>query len=151
MRTSAVGIELIKKYEGLKLKAYKCPAGVWTIGYGHTRGVNPGDKITPAQAEEYLVEDLQDCEEDVMELVTVPINQNQFDALVSFVYNIGADIDTDHFAEGLGDSTLLLKLNGGDPEGAAREFPKWVYAGGKKLNGLIARRNAERNLFLGVN
>ena len=150
MRTSDVGIALIKKYEGLRLKAYKCPAGVWTIGYGHTRGVQPGDRITPEQAEEYLREDLKDCEQDVMDLVEVFINQNQFDALVSFVYNVGADIDTDHFAEGLGDSTLLIKLNGGDPEGAAREFPKWVYAGGKKLNGLIARREAERQLFLGV-
>lgn len=87
MKTSNVGIELIKKYEGCVLKAYKCPSGVWTIGYGHTNGVKSGMQITKTQALDYLKQDLSTFEKVVTDYVKVPLNQNQFDALVSFSFN----------------------------------------------------------------
>lgn len=136
-----VNKEIVKEFEGLKLEAYKCPAGVWTIGYGHTRGVIPGDAITEAEAEVFLAEDLEDSEDAVNAYVDVKLNQNQFDALVSFVYNLGA-----------GDfrsSTLLRKLNSGDYLGSANEFKRWNKSGGVVLNGLVRRRAAEANLFIG--
>ena len=146
-------VDLVKAFEGFYPKAYRCPAGVWTIGYGTTiypdgRGVKPRDTCTREQAETWLVFDLRDAVVDVLDLVKVPLNQNQFDALVSFVYNVGSDIDEDATPEGLGDSTLLRKLNTGDYGGAADEFLKWVNGGGKKLPGLVRRRKAERELFL---
>jgi lysozyme len=140
MNVSETGIELIKKFEGCALKAYKCPAGVWTIGYGHTLGVNEGQNITKTQAEEYLKQDLKQFETAVNNLVNVPLNKNQFDAIVSFCYNLGAG--------NLKKSTLLKLLNKGDYKGAAEQFDHWVYAGGKKLNGLVKRRAAEKKLFL---
>lgn len=140
MRT--VNYEIIKEFEGLRLEAYKCPADVWTIGYGHTRGVIPGDVITKKEAEAFLSEDVEDAESAVNEYVNVKLNQNQFDALVSFVYNLGAG----NFKS----STLLRKLNQGDYLGAANEFERWNKAGGKVLNGLVRRRKAESNLFIGV-
>ena len=140
MKTSNVGIDLIKSFEGCILKAYKCPAGVWTIGYGHTAGVEEGQKITQAQAEELLKEDLKRFETYIENLVTVKINQYQFDALVSFCYNIGPG--------NLKTSTLLKLLNKGDYEGAAEQFDRWVKAGDKKLAGLVKRRAAEKELFL---
>lgn len=133
------GIPIIKQYEGLKLEAYPCPAGIPTIGYGHTRGVKLGQKISAAQAEVFLDHDYEEAEDSVKRLITVPLNDNQLGALTSFVFNLG---------EGrLLSSTLRRKLNSGDYKGAAAEFDKWVYSGGKKLNGLIARRAAERKLF----
>ena len=140
MNVSETGIQLIKKFEGCVLKAYKCPAGIWTIGYGHTSGVKEGQAITREQAEELLIQDLRPFEIGVNNLVNVPLNQNQFDALVSFCYNLGTG--------NLKNSTLLKLLNKGDYNGAAEQFDRWVYAGGKKLNGLVKRRAEEKKLFL---
>lgn len=140
MKTSKNGINLIKKYEGCRLTAYKCPANVWTIGYGHTKGVKSGMKITQAQAEAYLKSDLATYEDAVNEYVKVPINQNQFDALVSFSFNCGTDA--------LKTSTLLNRLNKRDYSGAANEFLRWNKANGKVLNGLVKRRTEERSSFL---
>ncbi|MBO5739009.1 glycoside hydrolase family protein [bacterium] len=140
MNISETGIELIKKFEGCVLKAYKCPAGVWTIGYGHTSGVKEGQTITKAEAEDYLKQDLTTFETYVSNLVTVAINQNQFDALVSFCYNLGPG--------NLKSSTLLKLLNAKNYSEAAEQFDRWIYAGGKKLSGLVKRRAAEKALFL---
>ena len=141
MRISDDGIELIKEYEGLALKAYKCPAGIWTIGYGHTGpDVREGQVIDEITAEAYLRKDLETAEKCVNACVAVPITQGQFDALVSFAYNLGCGA--------LRRSTLLRCLNAGDDEGAANEFPKWTRANGKVLQGLVRRRQAEQELFL---
>lgn len=140
MKISTNGIELIKRFEGLRLTAYRCSAGVLTIGYGHTTGVKPGDKITGQQADAFLHEDVLVAEITVNTNVTTRLNQNQFDALVSFVFNLGMG----NFVK----STLLKKLNTADYAGAADEFPRWVYAGKTELPGLIRRRTADRDLFL---
>lgn len=140
MRTSQKGIDLIKKFEGCRLEAYKCPAGVWTIGYGHTKGVQNGQKITQAQAEEFLIEDLKVYEKAVESCVKVPLSQNQFDALVSFCYNCGSGA--------LKTSTLLRLLNEGKYSEAGEQFLRWNKAGGKVLVGLTRRREEERELFL---
>ncbi len=133
------GIEIIKHFEGLRLEAYLCPAGIPTIGWGHTQGVKLGQKIDKAQAEVFLDHDYQKAEEAVEFLITVPLTANQKGALTSFVFNLG---------EGkLMGSTLRRKLNQGDYKGAAEEFGKWVFSKGVKLNGLIARRAAEKALF----
>ncbi|MFG6076976.1 lysozyme [Erwinia sp. OPT-41] len=140
MKISNRGIELIKRFEGLQLTAYRCSAGVLTIGYGHTRGVKPGDTITGRQADAYLREDLQVAELVVNTNVRVKMTQGQFDALVSFVFNVGAG----NFVR----STLLKKMNAGDYAGAAEQFGRWINADGKPLAGLRRRRDAERELFL---
>jgi lysozyme len=140
MKISQVGINLIKSFEGCILHSYNDPVGILTIGYGHTgKDVIEGRKITQQQAEEILKRDLAKFEEGVSELVKVPLNQYQFDALVSFSYNVGLGA--------LGSSTLLKKLNKKDYRGAAIEFEKWVYAKGNKLKGLAVRRLAEKSLF----
>lgn len=139
-KTSQAGVNLIKSFEGCKLTAYQDSAGVWTIGYGHTSGVYSGMKITEAQAEQYLKGDLVTAENAVNGKVTYSIKQNQFDALVSFTYNVGSG--------NFGSSTLLKKLNQGDINGAANEFGKWIYAGGQVLDGLVKRRAAEKEMFL---
>lgn len=141
MEISQAGLELIKEFEGFRSNAYRDSVGVATIGYGHTKGVRMGDVITRAQGEAFLLGDTQHAQESVERLVTVPLTQNQYDALVSFTFNLGSG--------NLASSTLLKKLNDGDYQGAADEFPRWVHAGGKKLEGLVRRRNAERRLFLG--
>jgi lysozyme len=148
MRVSKVGVDLIKGFEGCSLKAYRCPGGVWSIGYGHTNGVYPGMTITQDLADKFLLDDIWNFEEEVNYLLKVPVTQNQFDALVSFAYNVGSDIDEDDIAEGLGDSTLLRKLNSEDFVGAAAEFPKWNKSKGRVLKGLIRRRQAEKEMFL---
>ncbi|WP_235912553.1 glycoside hydrolase family protein [Velocimicrobium porci] len=145
MKISQTGINLIKQFEGCYLTAYKCPAGVWTIGYGTTGKVDgkqicSGMKINKQKAEQLLKKDLEQFEKAVSAIVKVPINQNQFDALVSFSYNCGSSA--------LRKSTLLRKLNQKDYKGAAEEFLKWNKAGGKVLAGLARRREAERKLFL---
>lgn len=147
MKLGAKGLALIKTFEGLRLTAYLCAGGVWTLGYGHTRGVRPNDICTQEDADAWLKADVSEAEWGVNSLVKVPINQNQFDALVSFTFNLGSDIDVDNIAEGLGDSTLLRKLNETDYVGAALEFKKWHKAGGKVLSGLVKRRAAEQTLF----
>jgi len=143
MRTSPEGIALIKKFEGCRLTAYQDSVGVWTIGYGSTKDIKKGMRISHIQAEKFLVDDLDEAEGAVSRLVEVDINQNEFDALVSFAFNLGGGA--------LSKSTLLKKLNSGDKSGASDEFLRWVYAGGEILDGLVRRRNAERAMFLGEN
>jgi len=140
MNVSDDGIDLIKQFEGCRLKAYLCPAGVWTIGYGHTGGVNKGDVITEDDADDLLRADLVRFERSVLRLVRVPLSQGQFDALVSFAFNLGGGA--------LQRSTLRQKLNRGDYEGAAEQFMKWTRAGGRVLAGLVRRRQAEYELFV---
>uniref|UniRef100_UPI00300A9510 lysozyme n=1 Tax=Acinetobacter ursingii TaxID=108980 RepID=UPI00300A9510 len=144
MKISNNGLNLIKQFEGLKLNAYDDGVGVWTIGYGTIKypngvRVKHGDKITQAQADQYIANDVATFERAVNMLVNVPLNQNQFDALVSFTYNLGAT--------NLSASTLLKKLNSKDYNGAAGEFQKWNKAGGKVMTGLVRRRKAEMELF----
>ena len=141
MRTSESGLALIRQFEGLRLSAYRCPAGIPTIGYGSTAGVKMGQTITAGRAEELLREDVRQFEAAVSRLVKVPLTQGQHDALVSFAFNLGA--------KSLEQSTLLRLLNAGDYKGAAAQFDRWVYASGKKLSGLVKRRAAERALFEG--
>lgn len=140
MNLSRRGLELIQSHEGLRLKAYLCPAGVPTIGYGSTQGVKMGDEITKAQATELLMTDIERFEDAVRKHVNVPLNQNEFDSLVSFSFNVGAGA--------FRDSTLLRKLNAGDRKGAADEFLRWTRGGGQVLPGLVRRRKDERDLFL---
>src|SRR5678815_955841 len=148
VKLSAKGKALIQAFESCRLTAYRDTGGVWTIGWGHTGpDVREGSVITQDRADRLFAEDVAEFERDVSELVKVPVTQNQFDALVSFAYNVGSDIDDDTLAEGLGDSTLLRKLNAGDYAGAAAEFPKWCHDNGKIVGGLLRRRNAERKLF----
>ncbi|MBH3136412.1 lysozyme [Serratia marcescens] len=145
MNISKNGIELIKRFEGLELKAYQDSVGVWTIGYGWTQTVEgkkiaPGMRIDQATADRLLKCGVVQYEQGVNQLVKVHITQGQFDALVSFAYNLGL--------RSLSTSTLLQKLNAGDTQGAADQFGHWVNAGGKRLDGLVARRAAEREMFL---
>lgn len=141
MKISENGLRLIRSFEGLELKAYKDSVGVWTIGYGSTGPhVTQGMTITQAQAETLLKSDVSRFENGVSDLVKVPLNQNQFDALVSFSFNLGLG--------NLKSSTLLRKLNSLDYSGAANEFPRWNKAGGVTLKGLTRRREAEKALFL---
>lgn len=142
MQPSQSAVDLIKASEGLRLTAYRDSAGILTIGYGSTGGIKPGQKITPEQAEAMLVDDLDEAADAVRKLVTVPLTQGQFDALCSFVFNLGAGR--------LRDSTLLRLLNQGKYGEAAAQFRFWVMAGGKPLPGLIKRRAAERALFDGA-
>lgn len=141
MKISQKGTDLIKSFEGLELKAYKDSVGVTTIGYGSTGShVSMGMTITKEQAEQLLKKDLERFEKGVSDIVKVPLNQNQFDALVSFSFNLGLG--------SLKSSTLLKKLNFSDYIGASKEFERWNRAGGKVLAGLTRRRIAERDLFL---
>lgn len=150
-KLNQAGIDLICGFESCKLVAYLCPSGIWTIGWGHTGpDVFKGRKITQAQADQILLDDLDKFCREVESLVKVDIDDDQFAALVSFAFNVGSDIDADDIAEGLGDSTLLKKLNSGDFAGAAKEFTKWNKSGGKVLLGLVRRRKAEQNLFMGI-
>jgi len=148
MRISQRGIDLIKRHEGLRLQAYRDAVSVVTIGYGHTRTARLGQVISAGDAEALLRADLDGFEAGVARLVTRPIEQSQFDALVSFAFNVGLDIDADRRAEGLGDSTLLALVNAGRDQDAAIEFVKWNKAGGRPLLGLTRRRLAEAQLFL---
>jgi lysozyme len=139
---SQKGIDLIKRFEGCRLKSYTCPAGVLTIGYGHTGSdVTPNMQISLERAENMLKMDLIIHCNNVSKLVKVPLTQNQFDALVSFEYNVGYGA--------LRTSTLLKLLNQGKYKEASEQFERWAYAGGKPLEGLKKRRKAEKELFLG--
>lgn len=140
MKVSINGINLVKRFESLELKAYRDSVGILTIGYGHTHAVKAGEIITGEQADAFLREDLQVAELTVNTNVKVKLTQGQFDALVSFVFNLGSG----NFVK----STFIKKLKAGDYAGAADEFGKWVNAGGKKLPGLVKRRAAEREVFL---
>lgn len=146
MQISKKGLDLIRSFEGYLRKlpdgsciAYRCPAGVWTLGWGCTEGVKEGMRWTKAEAEEALRREIAKHEAAVARLVTVDINQNQRDALISFSYNVGSGA--------LGKSTLLKKLNRGDYAGAQAEFMKWNKAGGRQLRGLSIRRAKEAALF----
>ena len=145
MKISDDGMALIQRFEGLRLQAYQDSVGVWTIGYGWTqpvagRKVGAGMAIDVATAERLLVCGVAQFEQGVERLVAVTVTQGQFDALVSFAYNLGL--------RALENSTLLRRLNAGDRQGAADQFGRWVNAGGVRLDGLVARRAAERALFL---
>lgn len=146
-KLSDAGVDLIKSFEGYhralpdgSCVAYRCPAGVWTLGFGNTVGIKPGMVWTRDEAEAALRRELATFEAGVVRLVTVPLNQNEYDALVSFAYNCGLGA--------LEKSTILRKLNAGDREGAADAFNLWTKGGGKVLPGLVRRRKAEAALFL---
>lgn len=139
--TGTMGINLIKYYEQCRLRAYQDTGGVWTIGWGHTGPeVKKGLKITQEKADELLREDLREAELVVNQLVPYGLAEHQFDALVSLVFNIGKTA--------FKNSTLLRMLKLGDILGASKQFGRWIHDNGKKLNGLIERREAERKLFL---
>lgn len=139
-KTSAAGRALVIEFEGFSALAYRCPAGVWTIGYGHTKGVKPGDTCDELQAMVWLIEDLEDAEAAIRMLVKVPLTQGQFDALASFTFNLGI--------KRLAESTMLILLNTGRYKLAAKQLHLWVNAGGKRLEGLVRRRAAEADLFM---
>lgn len=138
-RCNPGGIAIIKQFEGLRLEAYRCPAGKWTIGYGSTRGVRPGMVITEEEAEARLKVDLRDAEEAVSRMVRTRISDDMFSALCSLTFNCGCDA--------IAKSTLIRKLNAQDFYGAFSEFPRWCHSGGQVLPGLIRRRAAEQALF----
>jgi lysozyme len=133
-------LDIIKKWEGCKLEAYDDGGGVWTIGVGHTKGVQKGDTITELQADDFLQEDLSDATAGVQNAVKVMLSDNQFAACVSLAFNIGSG--------GFAGSTLVKKLNASDYIGAANEFPRWNKDNGVEVKGLTYRRYGEQQLFL---
>lgn len=153
MKVSPQGIAFIKKHESCKLKAYKVGSDRPTIGWGNTfyedgTPVKLGDKITQERADKLFLIKLGEFEKDVNNLLKVTVSQNQFDTLVSFAYNVGSDIDTDTKAEGLGDSTLLKKVNANPNDPSIRnEFMKWVSKGSIFEKGLTKRRKEEADMY----
>ena len=147
MHINERGIEIVKSFEGISLKPYLCPANVWTVGYGATRSSTGGPidpdmgPISETEAEALLIRDLESSEGWVSRLIKTALTENQFSALVSFTFNVGG-------AGALQRSTLRMKLNRGEYQGAADEFPKWKFANKRILAGLVRRRAAERALFL---
>ena len=141
MKISKEGIALIKKFEGLELTAYQDSVGIWTIGWGHTKDVFEGMEISKEEAEAFLEIELEEFESYVEDLVDVELEQCQFDALVCWVFNLGPT--------NLGESTLLKLLNAGDYHTTPAQIKRWNKAGGKTLQGLIRRREAEALLFEG--
>lgn len=141
MDVSARGLSLIEDFEGCRLTAYQDAVGVWTIGFGHTGAdVTPGLTITQVQANTFLAQDVAQFAADVHMLVRITLTQGQFDALVSFAYNVGLGA--------LRQSALLELLNQGSIQSAARQFAEWVHAGDVILLGLVRRRAAEIVVFL---
>ena len=141
MTASPAAYALIRRYEGLRLTSYRDPVGIWTVGYGTTQGAEPDQHITEEEAEAMLRHEVAHVEGVLTAAITRPVEQHQFDACVALAYNIGCGNFTH--------STLLRKLNAGDREGAAEEFGRWCHAGTSVLPGLVERRKAERELFLG--
>jgi lysozyme len=141
MNISQEGISLIKKFEGCELEAYKCAAGVWTIGYGHTKDVKEGNFITKEDAESMLVHELQEYCSDVDIAVKVDLKQNEFDSLVSWTYNLGPT--------NLNSSTMLRVLNEGKHDEVPAQMKRWNKASGQVKEGLIRRREAEALMFEG--
>lgn len=141
MQISEEGKNLIKKFEGCELEAYKCAAGVWTIGYGHIKTAVEGMEISQSTADELFDEEIVEYENYVNTAVTVPLSQNQFDAIVSWVFNLGNG--------NLQASTMLKVINSGDHAGVPAQIKRWNKAGGKVLEGLIRRREAEALLYEG--
>tara|TARA_R110002020_G_scaffold424276_2_gene633440 strand:- start:2 stop:445 length:444 start_codon:yes stop_codon:yes gene_type:complete len=139
MHISAEGMALIKKFEGCELDSYRCSANVATIGYGHTKGVSDGDTCTQEEADQMLAKDLQEFESYVDRYVQVDLTQNQRDALIAWTFNLGPT--------NLKSSTMLKELNTGNYEKVPSEMKRWNKAGGKVLNGLTRRREAEALLF----
>ncbi len=143
--TSEAMKKCIKNYEGLRLKAYLCPAGKWTIGYGHTLGVQPGDVWTAEMADKAFENDVRTCEARIKRIVAVKLTQGQFDALVDFVFNFGYGA--------LAESTLLVLLNKSSYEAAGNQLPRWIHAKVKgkmvPLDGLVKRRNNALKFWLG--
>lgn len=139
MKLDERGRKFIQAFEGLRLTAYLCPAKVWTIGYGHTGDVAEGMTITLEQAEALFAHDVAVFEQGVLKLVKVPLTQNQFNALVSFAYNLGLG--------NLAKSTLLRRLNSGNYAAVPVELMKWDKAGGKPVAGLTRRREGEGELW----
>lgn len=136
----AVAMTWVQAFEGLSLEAYRCPAGVWTIGYGHTGGVQAGETITLKRADELLVADLKDIQRRLAPAVKVPVTEGQAIVLLSLAFNVGVSA--------VAGSKLLRRLNEGLVEAAADELLDWTRAGGRELSGLVNRRRAERRLFL---
>lgn len=154
MKTSLAGRQFIQRFEQCRLKAYKCPAGVWTIGWGHTGpDVVEGKAVAQGTADKLFDQDIAEREALVAKFVTVPLNQAQFDAVVSAVYNIGAGSPGHRdgiFVLASGQpSTFLKLLNAGEYDQAADQLPRWNKSGGVVLNGLTIRRGQERWMFLG--
>ena len=143
MKISKEGIALIKKFEGCRLESYKCAAGVPTIGYGSTKGVDMNMTISVERAEELLLEDIQVFETEVSKAVEVPLHQHQYDALISWTFNLGG--------ANLNASSMLKVLNNGAYEDVPHQIKRWNKAGGKVLEGLTRRRLAESLLFEGHN
>ena len=141
MKISKEGINLIKKFEGCKLESYKCAAGVWTIGYGSTKGISENMQISQERADMLLLEDLENFEQIVNDSVNVDLKQNEFDALVSWTFNLGGG--------NLQSSTMLKVLNNKKYDEVPFQLKRWNKAGGKVLQGLIRRREAEALLFEG--
>jgi lysozyme len=141
MTYSKTGEQLTERFEGFRLQAYADTGGIWTIGYGHTNGVHPGMTCTPEQAQVWLEQDTQAAANAVNRLVDVPLKQAEFDALVDFVFNLGAGA----FAR----STMLKDLNAGNLAAAALQFPLWDHDAGRVLAGLLHRRLAEQMEFEG--
>ena len=139
MKLGERGTEILKYFEGCKLTAYQDSVGVWTIGYGHTKGVYDGMTITQDQAEQMLLSELEEYEGYIENMVTVPLTQNQFDALVVWIYNLGPT--------NFRNSTLLKELNAGNYNAAGQEITRWNKEGGKVLAGLEKRREAAAELF----
>lgn len=152
LKPSPLCFSVIKSSEECKLKAYLCPAKIWTIGYGHTNNVKENDTCTQGQANAWLIADVAYAERVVKNAVNVPLSQGKYDALVSFVFNVGPG------AKGVksgfvtlvsgAPSSMLRLLNANDYAGAADEFDKWTKGGGAVLGGLVKRRRMEKTLFL---
>ena len=141
MQLSKTGIELLKHFEGCELKAYQDSVGVWTIGYGHTKGIYEGLEITQSEAEKMLIDELPEYEGYITDKVVPMLQQHEFDALVCWVYNLGPT--------NLSSSTMLKKLNAGEFKEVPFQMKRWDKAGGQPLLGLTRRRNAEAVLFIG--
>ena len=141
MQLSKTGIELLKHFEGCELKAYQDSVGVWTIGYGHTKGIYEGLEITQSEAEKMLVDELPEYEGYITDKVVPMLQQHEYDALVCWVYNLGPT--------NLSSSTLLKRLNAGEFKDVPFQMKRWDKAGGQPLLGLTRRRNAEALLFKG--
>ena len=139
MKISENGLELIKKFEGCETTAYQDSVGVWTIGFGHTKGVEEGQTCSIEDAESMLADEMDEYEGYINNMVKVDLQQHEFDALVAWVYNLGPT--------NLGESTMLKVLNGGQFDRVPDEMNRWTRAGGEILEGLVRRRQAESLMF----
>ncbi len=138
MRINENGMDIIRDFEGFSRTAYLCPGGVWTIGYGHTRNVKQGDTCTPAQAERWLFDDVERAEDIVHNRARVILTHNQFSALVSWAFNVGDRAN----------ATLWTRVNMSRHDEVPVELRRWVNAAGRRLNGLVRRREAEAELYM---